>query len=233
MSYILDALRKSEQRRRHGAAPTLLTAQATAPIPALPRVSMNVWLVAALLGAGILIGWLRPWQGEAEAPMSKPMPKPMAAQPHDPAPPTPAVRLHAPDASGKPPPEREDARREGVAPALAGRGTRAGMGRENAANTANTLSGPASLAAGDPAEAAGENSAMSPLDLPSPLREEIPNITISFHVYSSKPADRRVMINNELLRQGDGFPPGLVVEQITPDGVVIGYKGFRFRRGVR
>ncbi len=74
---------------------------------------------------------------------------------------------------------------------------------------------------------------MSPSDLPSPLREEIPNITISFHVYSSKPADRRVMINNELLRQGDGFPPGLVVEQITPDGVVIGYKGFRFRRGVR
>lgn len=226
MSYILDALRKSEQQRHHGATPTLLTAQATAPIPAQPRVSMNAWLVAALLGAGILIGWLRPWQREAEAPM----PKPMAAQPQ---PPTPAPRLHAPDASGKPAPEREDARRESVAPALAGQGTRAGMGRENAANTANTLSGPASLAAGDPAEAAGENSAMSAGDLPSPLREEIPNITISFHVYASKPADRRVMINNELLRQGDGFPPGLVVEQITPDGVVIGYKGFRFRRGVR
>lgn len=233
MSYILDALRKSEQQRRHGATPTLLTAQATAPIPAQPRVSMNAWLVAALLGAGILIGWLRPWQREAEVPIPKPTPKPMAAQPHDPAPPTPAPRLHAPDASGKPAPEREDARRESVAPALAGQGTRAGMGRENAANTATTPPGPASLAAGGPAEAAGENSAMSAGDLPSPLREEIPNITISFHVYASKPADRRVMINNELLRQGDGFPPGLVVEQITPDGVVIGYKGFRFRRGVR
>jgi general secretion pathway protein B len=41
------------------------------------------------------------------------------------------------------------------------------------------------------------------------------------------------MINETMLRQGDSIAPGLRLEQITPDGVVLGYKGYRFQRGVR
>jgi len=41
------------------------------------------------------------------------------------------------------------------------------------------------------------------------------------------------MINNELLRQGESLSPGFEVERITPDGVVLNYKGYRFQRGVR
>jgi hypothetical protein len=41
------------------------------------------------------------------------------------------------------------------------------------------------------------------------------------------------MINNQMLRQGDLVAPGLRLEQITQEGVVLGYQGYRIQRGVR
>ena len=54
-----------------------------------------------------------------------------------------------------------------------------------------------------------------------------------FHLYSGKPKDRLVGINDRTLREGDSVEPGLVLEQITPDGMVLSYKGYRFLRGTR
>ena len=70
MSYILDALRKSDQQRQRqrGAAPTLHAGQATAAAPKQPAFLAYGLLAAALLGAGVAIGWLRPWQAEQVAP---------------------------------------------------------------------------------------------------------------------------------------------------------------------
>jgi general secretion pathway protein B len=70
-------------------------------------------------------------------------------------------------------------------------------------------------------------------ELPAAIRQEMPAILIAFHQYSNIPADRRVMINNTVLRQNEYIAPGLRLEQITPDGVVISYQGYRFMRGVR
>lgn len=58
-------------------------------------------------------------------------------------------------------------------------------------------------------------------------------MTISVHAYSGNPEARPVGIGSRILREGDYVVPGLKLEQITPDGMVFGYKGFRFRRGVK
>jgi general secretion pathway protein B len=58
-------------------------------------------------------------------------------------------------------------------------------------------------------------------------------LSISLHVYANDPKDCFVMINDKLLRPGEFLSPGLRLEQVTPDGVIIGYKGYRFRRAVR
>ncbi len=58
-------------------------------------------------------------------------------------------------------------------------------------------------------------------------------ITISFHAYSNNPGERRVMINGNMARQGEPLADGLSLEQITPDGVILDYKGFRFHHGIR
>src|ERR1035437_10685413 len=99
MSYILDALRKSDQQRQRGAAPTLLLGQAAAVAPKQPALLSYGLLALVLLGAGIAIGWLRPWQPEP----ASPAPVAIAAKPPEPGQSqAPAVR---PDMAPKPEPE--------------------------------------------------------------------------------------------------------------------------------
>ena len=71
MSYILDALKKSDQQRQRGATPTLLAAQVTVAAPKRPLFMYYGLLAVVLLGAGIAIGWLRPWQAEQPAPAAE------------------------------------------------------------------------------------------------------------------------------------------------------------------
>lgn len=61
MSYILDALRKSEQQRQLGVAPRLLTVHAFEP-DAQPAFLKYGLIAAGLIGAGVAIGWWQPWQ---------------------------------------------------------------------------------------------------------------------------------------------------------------------------
>lgn len=87
MSYILDALIKSEQQRQLGVAPRLLTVHATSDSDAPAAFLKYGLLVAALIGAGVAIGWWHPWQQErlpsATASASARMPE---AIPPDPLP---------------------------------------------------------------------------------------------------------------------------------------------------
>ncbi len=68
MSYILDALKKSEEDRQRGEVPNLRTVQAT---PALKSEKRALWpyllFLALLLNAGLLFWWLRPWSSEKQA----------------------------------------------------------------------------------------------------------------------------------------------------------------------
>ena len=81
--------------------------------------------------------------------------------------------------------------------------------------------------------AAAEAAVLAPTELPAAIQQEIPRLSISLHVYANDPRECLVMINDKLLRPGEFLSPGLRLEQVTPDGVIIGYKGYRFRRGVR
>ena len=74
---------------------------------------------------------------------------------------------------------------------------------------------------------------MAIAELPVSIQQEIPKMSISVHAYSGTPKERLVGLNERMLREGDYLAPGLLLEQITPDGVIMSYKGYRFRRGVR
>ena len=68
--------------------------------------------------------------------------------------------------------------------------------------------------------------------LPRSLREAIPELTISFHVYTQNSATRLVSINGRIIRQGQEVAPDLTLEEITAKGVIFNYKGDRFRMEV-
>ncbi|MEW6427869.1 MAG: general secretion pathway protein GspB [Thermodesulfobacteriota bacterium] len=68
--------------------------------------------------------------------------------------------------------------------------------------------------------------------LPPSIRREIPELSISIHLFSEDPARRKVGINGRMRRQGENVADGLVLEEITEDGVILAWKGKKFHLGV-
>jgi general secretion pathway protein B len=256
MSYILDALRKSDQQRQRGAAPTLLAVQTTAAAPKQPALLAYGLLAVGLVGAGVVIGWLRPWQSE----QATPVPEPMAAKPLESTPlqstlPQPAPEPSESAALPKPESKLQNAAQPGQAaptpsetapqqkpkrkpkPELSARAKPEtdGAPRNAAAAAPKTTAEPALERPVDTvvADAAGEQTVISMAELPSSIREELPAMTISVHAYSSNPGARLLGMGNRILREGDFVAPGLQLEEITPEGMILRYKGYRFRRGVK
>jgi general secretion pathway protein B len=56
----------------------------------------------------------------------------------------------------------------------------------------------------------------------------LPELHLDVHVYATKPADRFVYINMRKYHEGASLPEGAVVEHIRRDGVVLNYQGLRF-----
>lgn len=229
MSYILEALKKSDQQRKRGATPTLPAAQ-VAVVAAKQPVYYGS-LAAVLLLVGIAIGWLRPWQA-APPPLAPP---PIAARAHISNPQAPAPLRQMPEMAGMtaqelPAPDatpvllpaaRIEVKPPGIpAPASIGM-------------TATLASVPIADKHANPVDAAQEPRAMLLTELPVSIQQEIPAIAIQLHAYSARPADRLVSINSMLLHEGESLTPELKLEQITPEGVILSYKGYRIQRGIR
>lgn len=81
-----------------------------------------------------------------------------------------------------------------------------------------------------PAKAPAQEPPLGTLrDLPENIQREIPMLAIGGYIYSANKADRSVLINNRLLRDGDEIAPGLTLEKMLPTGMVLSYKGYRYR----
>ena len=201
MSYILEALKKSDLQRQRGATPTLQAAQFTVAVPKRPMLVYYSLLAAVLLVTGIVIGWLRPWQSE-QAPFET---EPLAAE--------------APISITEQPVLKEDAMKA-VNPAYSG-------------SVASGVAAPVPDKVASHTERAKEQKPVLLEELPIPIQQEIPAMTVQFHAYSSKPSERLVSINSIRLREGGSLMLGLRLEQITPDGMIFSYKGYRFLRGIQ
>jgi general secretion pathway protein B len=57
---------------------------------------------------------------------------------------------------------------------------------------------------------------------------QLPDLRLDLHVYAADPAQRFVFINMRKLREGEMLPDGVRVEQITPTGAQLSYRGTRF-----
>ena len=74
-----------------------------------------------------------------------------------------------------------------------------------------------------------EESAMLVSELPDNVRKQIPSIAFEGHVYSSTVERRSVMINGKKMRQGDVISADLMLKEITPLGAEFEYQGYRFK----
>lgn len=218
MSYILDALKKSESERQRQDAPGFADVPAQAQARRTPQ---WIWLLAGLLlinavavGALLLRGFFAaPESGVARAQPATP-PAVITAPAADrerPAAPSPTT---AETRSDRPPAPLRTPVRSEQPPAV---DSEPPSGRPAAQQTPRPSVLPA-------------NSASLPtlFDLQANGTLQLPELHLDIHVFSQAPQDRFVFINMSKYREAARLADGPLVKEIVPDGVVLEYEGNTF-----
>jgi general secretion pathway protein B len=251
MSFILDALKKSESDRQRQSGPSLFEVKVAPPQRKLP-----VWAVAIavlLLVNVIVISWmLLRHPGQQASPAGSPATAPAttmvnpaatagAAVPQTPPGSQAPRRDSAPGRlraeSARPPGAAHDAA-AAAAPAAFSQQPATGPGQEaqegqppgsdSPIDHAPAVEPAAGAAGGGPAGMGGVAAAGLPLYQQIVTSDGLPELHLDLHVFADRPRDRFVMINMHRLGEGDSLPGGVQVETIRPDGVVLSYRGTRF-----
>lgn len=224
MSLILDALKKSEQERRRERGPDLQSIHRPMMATTAPKRRHGWWLFGgalALLNAAGVAWWLL----RSDAVVDTANRTAAAAQTVDERP-TPAPVV------------------ETGPVATATSATTVTANATSANSITNTSSRAADVVAVAPVQndtdaefstiTPGASEALSPTapvqelwELPEAIRRNLPPMTYSFHVYSSDPLRRTIIINNRRLREGEQVADDLLLEEITQDGVILATAGYR------
>jgi general secretion pathway protein B len=67
------------------------------------------------------------------------------------------------------------------------------------------------------------------IELPPDLQQALPPLRVDVHVYDDAPENRFVMINLRRYREGDEVADDLTLERVTREGMVLMFRGERFR----
>ncbi len=222
MSYILDALRKADAERDRGNVPGIhaqpsfggaiptRTPPATTPWLWLAAGALAVLIVGAL--AWYLIGPMRS-AGEAAAPASRPQPIATA-----PAPATVAA------AAVTTPPVQATAPNPEAAPAV--RKPRPTPTPPSPSPSPNPVT-----AAADAKPTASGEKVYTLAELPDDIRRQLPAVNVGGSMYSPKAADRVLIVNGQVLHEGDRIAPELTLQQIRMKAAVLSFKGYRYTIG--
>ena len=205
MSFILDALKKSEAERQRQAGPALLEMRVVAPQRRLPLWALVVGVL--LVVNVLLLAWF--------ALRSTTIATTVANAPSAPSTTHAAVapEISEPEAPGSTLTTPAGAMDQQLAP----------VDSDNPADhepAVNSVPGTVQVA---PESVSLQNYAE--------LGGKLPELRLDLHVYALKPAERYAFINMHKVREGDVTPEGVRVMQITSEGVVLDYRGTEFLLG--
>jgi len=248
MSYILEALKRADAERQRGAVPGLLASQVTTAPASVPSDGRRraVWIAVAVLALGGLAVGL--WRSRMPAPVPVPVPQ---VQTEAPPPSVPVLAAGLPNAvvaaSAQPsvalPSPSTTTPTVAAAPAVAASMPVAALPKPVArAAPASATTPPVPAAeptavavavAPVPHQASGPQAAAAGVallgELPEELRRQIPALSINGVVYSANPAQRLLVVNNQVLTQGSLAAPELRLEEIESKSSVFSFRGTRFR----
>nr|GEU28044.1 chaperone protein DnaJ A6, chloroplastic [Tanacetum cinerariifolium] len=93
-----------------------------------------------------------------------------------------------------------------------------------------TVAGAAAKPSASPAAAAkSEEPVLNLRELPEPIQRAIPQVAVGGYIYSKNPADRLLLVDKILRREGEEVAPGLLLEKLHPKEAVFSFKGYRYR----
>lgn len=249
MSFILDALRKSEHERQRGAAPGVVHVPYAVPRERIPR---WVFVVIGVLGVSV-VALAAAWWNQVRAPARdgaavagetvgtpRSMPLELPTSPPPPreapaprstlsaavTPPTASgarepARAAAPSRQEQSPPPAPATEPSVVAPPIA-----TTVPQQPAAPIAPPPTAPTPRPAASAAPQAGAT-----LPSPTALQAEgipVPPLRLELHAYSDQPAQRFVFINGRRYREGERLTEGPELVAIEARGAVLSFQGRRF-----
>jgi len=214
MSFILDALRKSEIERQRQSGPSMAEFPVARDDHRLPVALIVIGLLLAVNIAVVVYFMLRETGGpEAVTTNAEPA---VATQPPPPA----AAPASQPSPAVSSPLESQSLAAEGDLEPPA-------VYYEAPATQAPGAPDPTLLPEAGPGTAYGN--APPGDDFPAvAAMTGLPELTVDLHVFTNDPAKRAVFINGRRYTQGARIAEGPMVEEITVDGVLLSYRGRRF-----
>jgi len=243
MSFILDALKKSESDRQRQNGPALFEVKVAPPRTHLPAWAIAI-AVLLVVNLGVVM-WMLMRHPVHNAPAAQaPAPPQVSAPPAlasatGPAP----VLTTAPSTPPAPAPE-PSAGTGAVASALPSLSAGAAGAAASAPSASPGTDGgnpddyapaeeapPAAPASGSLSGRVRRATASGvPLyqDAAATPGTQIPQLRLDLHVFAARAQDRFVMINMHKVHEGDTLPEGVHVDSITPEGAVLSYNGSRF-----
>lgn len=240
MSFILDALRKSETARRRSEAPDLFATMPSTSEPPLARPAWPLWAVGIVGTLSLLMAlWLFSQRESA------PEPAPVASETATEAAPEAGIEADPPTfppmpvATQPPAPERNIATAEPPAPPAAVEADRTpppvpAHTPENA-NAPPTLPEPPSAPQVPPTPTIAPPANDQPLalaDLDPAMRKQLPPLKLSMHLWNETASQRFVILDGQRLKEGDALGE-IVVERISRDGAVLSWRGSRLKIELR
>jgi len=204
MSYILDALKKSDQERRQGDVPDLQTVHIPVKMESGPARWHYVVIILLMLSLTFVLGLLRPWEAQTGAPLDMQTDKKIELDE------SPSVHSLAeqPKRMVEKPPQSNQTERQLKAPVIV---------EQNIAIKAPSLD---------------IDSVQHLYDMPTLVQQAIPEMTFAAHVFSSNVEQRSVIINGHAMSEGEVVIDGLKIEQITQTGIVFNFNGQLFRMDI-
>ncbi len=234
MSYILDALKKSEQERGHGNIPSVQTVHTSSLNYKNKKTVWPYFLIAAVVLnlAAIAYFYLdkdKPSVTNTAAMTSdKESIQTITTDKDNPDDSTDhQVTVTSPVMSEA---VTQDKTNPGSQPTAAREKTPLSPETTTINNTADVYSQPAAI---ESRAARTDNSDVVEFyDLPDSIKRQLPAIIVSAHVYSSNPLQRSIVINNNFLEEGEYVLDDLVLYEITSDGAIFSYHDTFFHHGV-
>lgn len=215
MSFILDALKKSESERQRQSVPGLMD---TRLAPGRNRLPIWAMALCALLGVNLMV-LTYVLMRKSAAPATAARPADAVAAPAAPAQtghfsPLDAAPVYAPEI----PVTNAEGSAAVQAPAHA---PSDGAGTHPARQ-------PDPLLSDEDAQADAQEVLPSISEISLSGAQALPELHLDVHVYATKPAERFVYVNMRKYHEGGTLQEGPRVEHIRRDGVVLNYQGLRF-----
>ncbi|MDH3342111.1 MAG: general secretion pathway protein GspB [Gammaproteobacteria bacterium] len=203
MSYILDALKKSEQDRGNGSVPNVQTIHSSALNYHQEKRALWPWLLVAalIINVFILIYFLKPATNTTESTSHQNTVTNTStatnenSTPEEIKPASPVMVSKTPAVISPAPAQNNNEHTEVVAKEM-----------------------PAAVITID--------------ELPDDIRRQIPNMIFSAHVYSSEPLQRSIVINDRFMEEGEAVAFDLILVEITRHGAIFDFRDYRFSTSV-